>query len=108
MVPLITPLLAFPFVLYLTPSSFLRFLSLTGIIFLTGWSWLQREGSRIEQEAENLRQLRSAITDEDDGNASAGSAKGGKIRRVRSWRDLIEEEEEKREREDSSAEESAE
>ncbi|KAF8425300.1 hypothetical protein EV426DRAFT_708936 [Tirmania nivea] len=108
---IITPLLTVPLILYVTLSPYLRFLSITGILFLTGWSWLEREGHRIEEEAENLRRIRSKVVDEQHNksiglNVSLGR-KGG-LKRVTTWRELIGEEVEGEVRSGSEGEESEE
>ena len=108
---IITPLLTVPLILYLTPSPYLRFLSVTGILFLTGWSWLEREGHRIEAEAENLRRIRSKVVDEQHSGSTGLSVNlGGKggLKRATTWRELIEEEEEVEEDEEEAEEEEAE
>lgn len=83
MFPLVSCIVVFPVIFYLTPSPYLRFLSFTGVLFATGWSWLQREGRRLEEEAEHLRRVRNMVAGEDKSERGATT-----------WREVIGDEKE--------------
>ena len=89
MLPLVSCIVAFPVIFYLTPSPYLRFLSFTGVLFVTGWSWLQREGKRLEEEAERLRWVRNTVAGESESDSPCG-----KGRRATTWREVIGDEKE--------------
>ena len=83
MFPLVSCIVAFPVIFYLTPSPYLRVLSFTSVLFATGWSWLQREGRRLEEEAEHLRRVRNMVAGVDKSERGATT-----------WREVIGDEKE--------------